>query len=129
MLDHSATHSRRISRPRALTAVALALAGASVSPAAAAAKTVSVTCRGGGNSCNAIVGVAGGASNEKLRIALSDTDLMLVGVVAKPASIRRAYHLSRGSYSLGGSLYTVTLNAVKAIPRGATLTLRFAAPA
>lgn len=75
-----------------------------------------------------MVGVAGGASDEKLRIALSDTNLKLVGVVAKPAFIHGAYQLSGGSYSLGGSLYAVTLNAVQSIPRGATLTLRFAVP-
>jgi hypothetical protein len=74
------------------------------------------------------VSVAGGASNEKLRIALSDTDLKLVGVLAKPGFIHGAYALSKGSYSLGGSLYTVTLNAVRSIPRGATLTLKFAVP-
>jgi hypothetical protein len=111
-----------------MSVATIGLAAAGGFPAAAAAKTRSVVCRGGGNSCNAVVGVAGGASNEKLRIFLSDTDLRLVGVVARPTSIRGAYHLSRGAYSLGGSLYTVTLNAVKAIRRGATLTLRFAAP-
>jgi hypothetical protein len=89
---------------------------------------VSVICRGGGNACTTVVSVAGGASNEKLRIALSDTDLKLAGVVARPGFIHGAYLLSRGSYSLGGSLYTVTLNAVRSIPKGATLTLRFAVP-
>ncbi len=97
--------------------------------ATAAAKTVSVTCKGNAVACKAVVSVAGGASNRKLRIALSDTDLKLSGVVAKPSSIRGAYELSGGSYSLGGSLYTVTLNAVQAIPRGATLTFNFAVPA
>ena len=33
-----------------------------------------------------------------------------------------------GAYSLGGSLYTVTLNAVGSIPKGGTLSLEFAAP-
>jgi hypothetical protein len=97
-------------------------------PGAASAKTRSIVCRGGGGSCSAVVSVAGGASNVKLRIALSDSDLKLAGVVAKPANIKGAYELSHGSYSLGGSLYSVTLNAVRAIPRGATLTLRFAVP-
>lgn len=39
--------------------------------------------------------------------------------------MKGAYSLSKGSFSLGGSLYTVTLNAVQSIPRGATLTLKF----
>jgi hypothetical protein len=94
-----------------------------------AGKTVSLPCRGGGKSCTAVVSLAGGASNEKLRIALSDTNFKLVGVVAKPAFIHGAYMLSDPTYSLGGSLYTATLNAVQSIPKGATLTLQFAAPA
>jgi hypothetical protein len=93
-----------------------------------AGKTVSVMCRGGGNACKAIVSVAGGASREKVRITLSDTDLKLARVVAKPKSIKGAYQLYGGKYSLGGSLYTVMLNAVQAIPRGATLTFQFTVP-
>jgi uncharacterized protein (DUF1501 family) len=123
----------RIARTGTICLVLIALiatpAPAGAGGARSANKTVSIVCRGGGNSCSAVASVAGGASNETLRIALSDTDLKLVGVVAKPAFIHGAYMLSRGSYSLGGSLYTVRLNAVRSIPRGATLTLRFAAPA
>jgi hypothetical protein len=109
---------------------AMALGTASATRAAvgrSAGRTI--VCRGSGNSCSAVVSVAGGAGNRKLRIALSDTDLKLVGVVARPRFIHGAYKLSHGSYSLGGSLYTVTLNAAQSIPKGATLTLRFAAPA
>jgi hypothetical protein len=108
---------------------ALCSASALGSPLATGAAVRSITCRGGGDSCTAVVVLAGGASNEQLRIALSDTDLKLVGVVAEPAYIHGAYQLSGGSYSLGGSLYTVTLNAVQSIPKGATLTLSFAVPA
>lgn len=99
-----------------------------VDAASAAPKVRSIACRGGGDSCAAVIGLAGGASNVKLRIALSDTNLKLVSRVVKPSSVRGAYSLSKGSYSLGGSLYTVTLNAVQSIPKGSTLTLRFAAP-
>ena len=112
--------------------LAIALAGISASGAGAfsgqAAKTRSLVCRGGGSSCSVVVSLAGGASNVRLRIALSDTDLKLIARSVRPSSVRGAYSLSRGSYSLGGSLYTVTLNAVQSIPKGATLTLRFAAP-
>ncbi len=94
----------------------------------AAAKAVNVKCKGGSNECRAVVSLAGGASNRKLRIALSDTDLKLAGVTPKPSSVKGAYNLSKGGYSLGGSLYTVTLNAVQSIGKGATLTLRFAVP-
>jgi hypothetical protein len=116
-----------------IAALSLLLGGLTDSSALAAGKVQtkrvqSIRCRGGSSSCTAVVGLAGGASNKKLRITLSDSDLKLVGVLAKPSYIRGAFELSRGSYSLGGSLYTVTLNAVQAIPRGATLTLRFAVP-
>ncbi len=107
-------------------APALAAApGALAATATGAGRTVNVTCRGGGDSCTAVIGLAGGASDKKLRIALTDTDLKLVAVVAKPTSIRGAYLLSNGRYSLGGSLFTVTLSAVRSIGRGATLTLKF----
>jgi hypothetical protein len=123
---------RRLTRSVVLCVAALtgiAATGASAFSAQSAGKTVSVVCHGGGSSCSAVVSLAGGASNEKLRIALSDTDLKLTGTVAKPAFVHGAYQLSHGSYSLGGSLYTVTLNAVQSIPSGATLTLKFAVPA
>jgi hypothetical protein len=112
----------------ALAGCALALAVVGANAASAATKVRSISCRGGGDSCAAVVSLAGGASNVKLRIALSDTDLKLVSRAVKPSSVRGAYSLSKGSYSLGGSLYTVTLNAVQSIPKGSTLTLRFAAP-
>jgi hypothetical protein len=102
-----------------------ALAG---STDALAAQPKPIKCKGGSSSCVATISLAGGASNKKLRIALTDTDLKLVGVSVKPSEVKGAYNLSKGNYSLGGSLYTVTLNAVKAIPRGATLTLKFAVP-
>ena len=83
----------------AVVAGALLLPVAVAGPAGAAAghsggKTLSVICHGGGSSCSAVVNVAGGASNKKLRIALSDTDLKLVGIVAKPGFIHGAYILS-----------------------------------
>jgi hypothetical protein len=112
----------------ALASCAMLVCAVTADSASAAAKVKSVACRGGGNACNATVGLAGGASNLKLRIALTDTDLKLSGVTVKPSSVRGAYQLSKGSYSLGGSLYTVTLNAVQSIPKGATLTLKFAVP-
>ncbi len=126
---------RSIAR-RSKGALAGALAGGAVllslsaidASLASAAKVKSIACRGGGNSCTAVIGLTGGASNEKLRITLSDTDLKLVARVVKPSSVRGAYSLSKGSYSLGGSLYSVTLNAVQSIPKGSTLTLKFAAP-
>ncbi len=125
-------HARSLIATSALLA---ALAGGTLATSAlalaghAAGKAVSVKCKGNSSSCKAVVGVAGGASNKKLQISLTDTNLKLAGVTAKPSSIKGAYSLSGGKYSLGGSLYTVTLNAVQAIPKGATLTFNFAVPA
>jgi hypothetical protein len=121
---------RRLARSLALSLVVLASVAATSAgalSAQSAGKTVTVACHGS-SSCSAVVSLAGGASNKKLRIALSDTNLKLVARVVKPSSVRGAYSLAHGSYSLGGSLYTVTLNAVQSIPKGATLTLKFAEP-
>lgn len=116
----------RPSRLLACCAVSAAVLASGAGAASAKQKVRSITCKGGGNSCVATVGLAGGASNVKLRIALSDTNLKLVGVSVKPKEVKGAYSLSKGTYSLGGSIYTTTLNAVQSIPKGATLTLKFA---
>ena len=122
--------SARASVSRRLAAAVLAAAAlAAVTATGASAKTVTIKCRGGSSSCSATIGLAGGASNKKLRIVLSDTNLKLVGRSVKPKEAKGAYNLSKGSYSLGGSVYNVTLNAVQSIPKGATLTLKFAVPA
>ena len=113
---------------RAAVVVIMAGALAAIAAPGASAKTVSLKCRGGSSSCSVTISLAGGASNKKLRISLSDTDLKLVGRSVKPKEVKGAYSLSKGSYSLGGSVYNVTLNAVQSIPRGATLTLKFAVP-
>lgn len=110
----------------AVGAVAVAILALGAGAASAKQKVRSITCKGGSSSCVATVGLAGGASNVKLRIALSDTDLKLVSVSAKPKGVKGAYSLSKGTYSLGGSIYTTTLNAVQSIRKGSTLTLKFA---
>lgn len=113
-------------RTAAACAVAVAILAFGASAASAKQKVRSIACKGGSSSCVATVGLAGGASNVKLRIALTDTNLKLVSVTAKPKEIKGAYSLSKGSYSLGGSVYTTTLNAVQSIRKGSTLTLKFA---
>jgi hypothetical protein len=119
----------RAGASRRLAAAVLATGTlAAIAAPGASAKTVSLKCRGGSSSCSVTIGLAGGASNKKLRISLSDTNLKLVGRSVKPKEVKGAYSLSKGSYSLGGSVYNVTLNAVQSIPKGATLTLRFAVP-
>jgi hypothetical protein len=118
--------SARAGVPRRLAAAVLAAGAlAAIAAPSASAKTVTIKCRGGSSSCSATIGLAGGASNKKLKIVLTDTNLKLVGISAKPSEVKGAYSLSKGSFSLGGSVYNVTLNAVQSIGKGATLTLKF----
>jgi hypothetical protein len=111
----------------AAAAVIVSVPAAGAGPHAHRAATKTVKCRGGGNSCTAKVSIAGGASNEKLVIELTDTDLALVSVKASSASLRGAYGLSEHRFAVGGSEYIVTLNAVGSIPRGSFLTFTFRA--
>jgi hypothetical protein len=96
--------------------------------AQASAQTRTVSCRGDDESCRAVVNLAGGAGNERLRVTLPGTSLKLISVTVRPHWVQGAYSLTRGRYSLGGSRYTARLNAVQSIPRGARLTLLFEAP-
>jgi hypothetical protein len=117
------TSSRRLAPLAAIALAALAL------PAAASAKGAqTVQCKGTDASCTATVSLAGGASNKKLTIDLPGTSQKLVHARATPAYVNGAFALSGGRYSLGGSVYTVTLNAVESIPKGAKLLLEFATP-
>ena len=53
-----------------------------------------VRCRGDGDSCSARVSLAGGASNKKVVVDLTDTDLRLVSVRPNCRSLRGAYKLA-----------------------------------
>jgi hypothetical protein len=127
MKRHILSSRRPLLAGTILTAAALA-AGATVFAAQASAQTRSVDCRGTEQSCKAVVSLAGGASNERLRVALTGTNLKLISVTVRPHWVQGGYSLSRGRYTLGGSRYTTRLNAVESIPRGARLTLLFEAP-
>jgi hypothetical protein len=122
----------RSSRPRVLAGTTLTVAALAAFATAfapqASAQVTSLDCRGTERSCRAVVSLAGGASNELLRVALPGTNMRLISHTVRPHWIRGAYSLGRGRYSLGGSLYSARLNAVQAIPRGARLTLLFEAP-
>ncbi len=99
--------------------------GQGAEPPAGGSRTV--RCRGTARSCAAQVSIAGGATNRKLVIKLTDTNLRLRSVRAVPGRSRGAYLLSGGHFALGGSEYVVTLNAVRSNPKGAHLVLTFAA--
>jgi hypothetical protein len=122
----------RASRPTAVAATILTTVAATALittlAAQASAQTRTVACRGDDQSCRAVVGLAGGAGNERLRVALPGTSLKLISATVRPHWVQGAYSLTRGRYSLGGSRYTATLNAVESIPEGARLTLLFEAP-
>jgi hypothetical protein len=90
-------------------------------------RPATVRCRGGGDSCRARVSLAGGASDKRVTIELSDTDLRLVSVRPNRPSLRGAYGLFGLGLRRGGSQYVLRLNAVESIPRGSELTFTFRA--
>jgi hypothetical protein len=100
-------------------------AEATRAPAAAARV---VACRGGSNLCRAKVSLAGGASNERVVIRLTDTDLTRVSVRPNRGYLRGAYLITKARFRLGGSQYVFTLNAVRSIPVGSYLFFTFRAP-
>jgi pimeloyl-ACP methyl ester carboxylesterase len=104
-------------------------AGASVLAQRANGNVAVVECRGDGDSCRAWAGLAGGASNKKVVIRLSDTNLRLAAVRPNRRSLSSAYSLGRHRLRRGGSQYVVTLNAARSIRRGSYLIFSFRAAA
>ena len=90
-------------------------------------RPATVRCRGDADSCRARVSLAGGASNKKVVIDLTDTDLRPVSVKPNRRSLRGAYGLFGQRLRAGGSEYVFRLNAVQSIGRAAHLTLTFRA--
>jgi pimeloyl-ACP methyl ester carboxylesterase len=90
-------------------------------------RAVAVRCRGGGDSCRARVSLAGGASNKRVTIELSDTDLRLVSVRPNRRSLRGAYELSANRLRAGGSEYVFRLNAAQSTRPGSYLVFTFRA--
>jgi hypothetical protein len=112
-----------------LATLGMLAAGSLALPAAAqAAGSATAVCRGTEQSCTATFSLAGGASRKKLTVELPGTNLKLIGVTASPAYVEGAYQVYDPGYSLGGSVFTSKLNAVKSIPKGAKLELRFGHP-
>jgi len=90
-------------------------------------RSATVRCRGGSDSCRARVGLAGGASDKRVTIELSDTDLRLVSVRPNRPSLRGAYGLFDQRLRRGGSEYRFGLNAVQSTPAGSDLVFTFRA--
>ena len=84
-----------------------------------------VRCRGDSNSCTARVSLAGGASNRKFVIQLTDDDLRLLSVRPNRPSLRGAYSITGQRLRPGGTEYALRLNAVRSIPRGSFLRFSF----
>lgn len=105
--------------------IAGALTGALAAPAAA---QVSRPCVGSDTICEATFSMSGGANNERLTVRLPDTNLRLLAVNANPAFAHGAYLLTRGRSSVGGSIYTATLDAVQGMPQNARLIMTFGHP-
>jgi len=90
-------------------------------------RPVTVRCRGGGDSCRARVSLAGGASDKRGTIELSDTDLGLTSVRPNRRSLRGAYGLFDQRLRRGGSEYAFGLNAVQSTPARSYLVFTFRA--
>jgi len=90
-------------------------------------RPAAVRCRGGDDLCRAKVNLAGGASDKKVVIDLTDSDLRLVSVRSNRRSLRGAYGLSGQRLRAGGKKYVLRLNAAQSTRRGAYLTLTFRA--
>lgn len=110
--------------------LAVVAAGALAVPAASqAAGTETAVCKGSEARCTATFNLAGGASNKTLRVELPGTSsLRMIGIDATPGYVDGAFSIDSVGYSLGGSLFTLKLNAVQSIPKGAKLILKFGTP-
>lgn len=109
--------------------LAILTAGAVALPAAAQAKgSATAVCKGTEQSCTATFSLAGGASDKQITVELPGTNLKLVHTHALPAYLNGGYLIDDASYSLGGSAWSATLNAVSFAPKGSKVTLKFAQP-
>ncbi len=86
-----------------------------------------VTCVGSATSCTATVSLAGGASNEKVSIALPDPGVRLESVKPTSSNLDGAYLVSDQARSANGRQYTFALSAAEA-PQGSALKFAFHTP-
>ena len=84
-----------------------------------------IECQGRARSCQARINFAGGARHRKIVIRLPNTNLSLRSVKVVSSSKRPAYRLTGGHLILGGSEYSVTLDAARSSPPGSHLILTF----
>jgi hypothetical protein len=89
----------------------------------------SVTCLGGERVCTAHISLRGGADDKRIQVKLPGTNLKLAARVPTPPATRKLFSMSDGDYSLGGSVYTFTLDTDRSFGKGAWLALTFRDPA
>jgi hypothetical protein len=111
--------------PVSLVTAGVIAAGA-IGAAPASAATQTVNCAGSAFGCVATVNIAGGASNRKVVVRLTDTDFSRAGTRVIPKSSKGAFSMTNGHFALAGSEWIFTLNAVKSNPKFARIILLFA---
>lgn len=89
----------------------------------AVAKTI--PCVGAEEACSVKVPLGGGASNERIAIELTGTNMGEPTIEVDP-EYEGAYEISGAEFTTGGSIYAFTLNAVESIPEGVNLEMAFA---
>lgn len=115
---------------------ALTLAGCGSSDTAAPAETATaststtavattIPCVGAEEACSAKVPLGGGASNERIAIELTGTNMGEPTIEVDP-EYEGAYEIEDAEFTTGGSIYAFTLNAVESIPEGVDLEMAFA---
>jgi hypothetical protein len=109
----------------AVPVLAMAAAAASSAVAAPAPQTVHVGCMGTGQACTARISLTGGASDERVVVALPDTDLGLTSVTPSGPTLAGAYDVGDQHFRQGNSEYSIVLSAPSSAPAGSYLTFRF----
>lgn len=93
--------------------------------AASAAPAKTLTCMGAEEACSVKVPIGGGASNERIAVELTGTNMDEPTVDIDP-EYADSYSIGDARFTTGGSVYEFTLNAVESIPEGTVMELTFA---
>lgn len=107
------------------SAAATATAAATTGTATSAAATKTVACVGAEEACSVKIPLGGGASNERIAVELTGTDMDEPTVDIAP-EYADSYSIGDPRFTTGGSVYEFTLNAVESIPEGVDMELTFA---
>jgi hypothetical protein len=89
------------------------------------AVTTTLMCVGAEEACSVKVPIGGGASNERIAVELTGTDMGEPTIDVDP-EYEGAYEIGDAEFTTGGSIYAFTLNAVESIPEGVELEMTFA---